>query len=184
MKKRFFLSVIFVILICFGYSQTNSFAIQDSGNMTRQRWRDTCFALLNLSSSQIPSGFLIDYSLNPFNDSNFNSLINTNVDTLLDAGNFFVIHNILTSSIVNSSAAPISTTDSLFINAYRYTRDNNGAMPLLFLYQPFQKIRSTAYAQGLMAFTSDRPEVNLGRFSTRTTWFRRRVNQSGQSAPG
>lgn len=154
MKKRFTLLILCISIINSIYSQTNSITILDSSKMTAQRWRDTCFALLNLTSTQIPSGYLLDYSLGAFNDSNFNSLISSKTDTISDAGDFFSLHNILTLSQVNSAATHIGNTDSLFINAYRYKR-NTGNIPLLFLYQPYQKIRKTALSQGLFTLTAD-----------------------------
>ena len=154
MKKQFKL-----LMLCIGinscvYSQTNSITILDSSTMTATRWRDTCFALLNLSGSQVSSGYLLDYSLAAFNDSNFNSLISTKTDTISDAGDFFSLHNILTSAVVNSNGVSIGNTDSLFINAYRYQR-NTGNIPLMFLYQPYQKIAKTALSQGLFTITPD-----------------------------
>jgi hypothetical protein len=154
MKKKLLLLVVLALTTYLGNAQTSTLNLKDSSTITMQRWRDTSFALLNLSSSQIPSGYLIDYALNEFNDSNFNSVASANIDTITDAGSFFALHNILSASVVNSSATPIGTTDSLFINAYRYKRDHN-TIPLLFLYQPFQKIRSTALSQGLMTLSPD-----------------------------
>ncbi len=160
MKKKF---IIILLLLCkiysansqiFASSQYDTLQIQDSSTMTAQRFRDTCFALLNLSASQIPSGYLLDYSLNAFNDSIFNSLISSKIDTISDAGVFFGMHNILTSCVVNSNATQIGLTDSFFINARRYQR-NTGNIPLLFLYQQYQKIRKTALSQGLFTLTPD-----------------------------
>ena len=154
MKKQFKLLMLCISISNCIYSQTNSITILDSSKMTAQRWRDTCFALLNLTSSQVPTGYLLDYSLAAFNDSNYNSLISSNTDTISDAGDFFSLHNILTSAVVNSNAVSIGNTDSLFINAYRYKR-NTGNIPLMFLYQPYQKIANTALSQDLFTITPD-----------------------------
>jgi hypothetical protein len=68
MKKRFLFTVIVTVWVSFVLAQTNTFTVQDSATMTSKRWRDTCFALLDLSPKQVPSGYLLDYALTAFND--------------------------------------------------------------------------------------------------------------------
>ena len=94
MKKAIF-TLLSICSIYFASGQSNTLQVLDSSTMTAQRYRDTCFGLLNLSSSQIPSGYLLDYSMSAFNDSVFNSLISTKIDTVKDAGTLFALHNIL-----------------------------------------------------------------------------------------
>jgi hypothetical protein len=53
MKKYLLLLVSAIFVTLYIYSQTNTFAVQDSSTMTVQRWRDTCFAVLDLSASAI-----------------------------------------------------------------------------------------------------------------------------------
>ncbi|WP_301920752.1 hypothetical protein [Ferruginibacter sp.] len=127
--------------------------LKDTNLITSQRWRDTCFSLLDKSATQIPSGYLIDYSLAPLNDSSFNGA-NIKNDTITESGQFFALHNIFAASKVNNSGLLSNSTDTLFIDAYRYKR-NTGSIPLLFLYQPYQKIRSSALSQGLFTITTD-----------------------------
>ncbi|HEY2722410.1 MAG TPA: hypothetical protein VGI82_11830, partial [Chitinophagaceae bacterium] len=109
--------------------------IEDTLLVTSQRWRDTCFGLINKDPTQIASGYLIDYSLAGI-DKDFDG-VGTN-DTLQAWGNFFYYYNILELSKVNANGT-LQTTDNLFINSRRYLRDNNGTIPLLFLYQKYQK---------------------------------------------
>lgn len=70
--KKLIISVLVLVnsLLCF--SQTNTLQLEDTNLITSQRWRDTCFALLDKCATQIPSGYLIDYSLAPLNDNSFN----------------------------------------------------------------------------------------------------------------
>lgn len=85
----------------------------DSIGVTRERWRDSLF---RMDMQYVPSGILLEYSLFPFEASKFDGL-NTNDDTLKDAGHLYMLHNILTSSIVNGNAA-LPETDSLFAVAF------------------------------------------------------------------
>lgn len=135
-------------------AQTDSVSYLDTIHSSTARWQDTCFGLLNLSASQIPSGYLLDYSLTPFDDSNFNSLTSSNIDTLKNFGSFFSLQNIFTQSKVNANAAYIGNSDTLFINAHRYQRDT-GYIPLLFLYQQYQKMDKNALHNGLFTITAD-----------------------------
>lgn len=127
--------------------------------MTEQRWSDTCFGLLNLTATNIPSGYLLDRSPSAFNDTVFNSLLTSSVDTLSDGILFFAIHNIMTKAAVNSSATYIGNTDTLYRDAFRYAR-NTGHIPILLLYQNYQKIRPTALSQGLFTLTPDSLRLN------------------------
>jgi hypothetical protein len=112
------------------------------------------FGLLDLSSSQIPSGFLLDFSMLPFNDSSYNSLLTSSVDTISESGSFLSVLSILKSSAVNANAATLIATDSMFINAYRLHR-NTGYFPLLFLYQAYQRINPTALSSNLFTLSAD-----------------------------
>jgi hypothetical protein len=131
MKRRLLLMVSAFLAVATTYSQTNTLQLEDSNYITRQRWRDTCFGLLDKSVSLIPTGYLLDYSLAPFNDSLFNSAISNNIDTITESGQFFSLHNIFTLSAVNPNAT-LGSTDSLFINAYRYQR-NTSTFPILLM---------------------------------------------------
>ena len=131
-----------LFLACSSFSQIT---IEDTSLITRDRWRDTCFGLINKSASLIPSGYLIDYSLAGI-DKDFDG-VNIN-DTVKAWGNFFYYHNILELSKVNANGA-LQTTNDLFINARRYLRDSGGTVPLLFLHQPYQQIDPTALSNNL-----------------------------------
>jgi len=146
-------------------AQTIGVQTVDTINYTGTRWRDTSFGLLNLQSSQIPSGYLIDYSMAGFNDSLFNSNTGTKLDTITESGFFLALQNLFIQSKVNS-AATLGSTDSLYMTAYRYRRDS-GNIPLLFLYQQYQKIRKTALSQGLFTLTPD--SIRLKDVAGRTT---------------
>lgn len=124
--------------------------IEDTINITRERWRDTCFGLINKDATQIPNGYLVDYSLAVI-DKDFDGVGNN--DTLKSYGDFFYYYNILELSKVNSNGA-LQLTDDLFINAKRYQRDNP-SIPLLFLYQPYQKINANALSNNLFSITTD-----------------------------
>jgi hypothetical protein len=151
-------SILFMLLLSAGLqvciAQSPTLTFQDTINTTPQRWRDTCFGLLDLSSSQIPSGFLLDYSMLPFNDSSYNSLLTSSVDTISESGSFLSVLSILKSSAVNANAATLIATDSMFINAYRLHR-NTGYFPLLFLYQAYQRINPTALSSNLFTLSAD-----------------------------
>jgi len=151
--KKYLIFILLSLNYLISFSQTNTITLEDTNLVTTQRWRDTCFGLIDKSASQIPSGYLMDYSLVSLNDSSFNGLYSSN-DTIAESGAFFALHNMFTSAKVNSNGTLPASTDTLFIDAYRYLR-NTGYVPLLFLYQPYQKIRSTALSQGLFTLTPD-----------------------------
>ncbi|MDZ4792943.1 MAG: hypothetical protein SGI83_01565 [Bacteroidota bacterium] len=76
--------------------------IEDTSLITRDRWRDTCFGLINKSVSQIPTGYLIDYSLSGIT-KDFDGVSGN--DTIQAWGNFFYYHNILELSKVNTNGS-------------------------------------------------------------------------------
>lgn len=147
--KKILLTLLLLLIINSGFSQTNTIQVEDTNLITPQRWRDTCFGLINKSGTLIPSGYLLDYSLV---DSTFKGL-DAN-DTIMESGQVFALHNIFNLSKVNSKAKLPTSTDTLFIDAYRYQR-NNAKIPLLFLYTNYEKIRYSALSEGLFTLTSD-----------------------------
>lgn len=147
--KKVLLLLFALSLINTVFSQTNTIQVEDTNLITPQRWRDTCFGLLNKTGIWIPSGYLLDYSLV---DSTFKGL-GTN-DTITESGQVFALHNIFNLSKVNNKAKLPTSTDTLLIDAYRYER-NNSKIPLLFLYTNYEKIRSSALSEGLFTLTSD-----------------------------
>lgn len=62
--------VVCLLLACVAFSQIT---IEDTSLITGDRWRDTCFGLIDKSTSLIASGYLIDYSLAGI-DKDFNGV--------------------------------------------------------------------------------------------------------------
>jgi hypothetical protein len=49
-----------LLMLCTAYSASaQPLQLEDTLNITKDRWRDTCFGLIDKSASQIPSGYLI-----------------------------------------------------------------------------------------------------------------------------
>ncbi len=63
--KKFILIVVAAFAVHFSFSQ-NTLTVIDTGNITRERWRDS---LLRMDKNQVPTGFLLEYSMFGF-DSN------------------------------------------------------------------------------------------------------------------
>jgi hypothetical protein len=133
-------------------SQPHLIEVEDLSTNSREAWQDTCFGLIDKSVNQIPSGYLIDYSLAPFESSLYDGRDGDD-DTLNSYVDFFSYYHILQLSAVNSNASLIPTND-LFVSARRYIRDNK-KNPLLFLFQPYQKINAGALAANLFSITAD-----------------------------
>jgi hypothetical protein len=144
------LTLILAILFC-SSAAFSQITLEDTTVMTRTRWRDTCFGLINKNTTNIPSGYLIDYSLAEIDAAKWDG-VGTN-DTIKDYGEFFYYHNILELSAVNGNAL-LQATNDLYVNAMRYKRDS-AAIPILMLYQPYQKINSNALSNNLFTITSD-----------------------------
>ena len=68
MRNATFLAL-FCAISFVGYTQ--GLQIEDTMNITRVRWRDTCFGLINNSTSIIPSGYLLDYSMVAFESGKY-----------------------------------------------------------------------------------------------------------------
>lgn len=71
---RKFITVLLMLYAVYSASG-QTLKLEDTLNVTRDRWRDTCFGLINKSAAQIPSGYLIDYSLAGISYYNFISPI-------------------------------------------------------------------------------------------------------------
>lgn len=144
------LLTLLILCFCFdsGYAQLQ---IEDTINITKDRWRDTCFGLIDKSALQIPSGYLLDYSLADFPAGDLDG-VGTN-DTIKTYGDYFYYYNILELSAVNTNAI-LPTANSQYINASRYKRDND-TIPLLFLFQGYQKISPSALSNNLFSVTTD-----------------------------
>lgn len=106
----------------------NTLEVTDNGNITRERWRDS---LLRMDMNQVPTGFLLEYSLFGFESSKYDGVINDD-DIIKDDGRIFELHSILWHSKVNGNAT-IDVTDNLFEKAFVDNRSSN-AVPLTFIY--------------------------------------------------
>src|SRR5438270_1598946 len=107
----------------------------DSATLTRERWRDS---VLRMDKTQVPTGFLWEYSQFGFETTKFDG-VGSDDDTIKNEGEIFALHNILSFSKVNNNVT-INSTDSLFKQAF-YANLNTGVIPLMFLFQPYNKIR-------------------------------------------
>jgi hypothetical protein len=118
--------------------------VEDSSFLTRERWRDS---VLRMDLNQVPTGFLWEYSQFGFEPTRYDG-VNNDDDTIAEEGQIFALHNILYLSKVNTNAN-IFSTDTLFKQAF-YKNLNSGAMPLMFIYQSYNRIRQTALSEGLL----------------------------------
>jgi hypothetical protein len=123
--------------------------IEDSSLLTRERWRDS---VLRMDLSQVPTGFLWEYSQFGFEPTRYDG-VNNDDDTIAEEGQIFALHNILYLSKVNSNAN-IYSTDTLFKQAF-FSNLNSGVIPLLFIYQPYNKIRQSSLSEGLLTIAQD-----------------------------
>lgn len=138
------------MLFCtFNSFAQNTLEVIDTGNITRERWRDS---VLRMDMSQVPTGFLLEYSMFGFESNKYDGVGNDD-DTIKDDGRIFELHNILWYSKVNSNAV-IGTTDSLFSKAFFYNLNSN-VIPLTFIYQKYNRIRQSALSEGLFTIASD-----------------------------
>lgn len=87
MKKITLLLIVAALNLC-SYAQ-NTLQVTDTGNITRERWRDS---LLRMDMLQVPTGFLLEYSMFGF-DSNKYDGINGDDDTIKTDGRMFELHN-------------------------------------------------------------------------------------------
>ncbi len=149
-KFSFLIIAIFTILSSYGQ---NTLEVTDSINITRERWRDS---VLRMDKSQVPSGFLLEYSMFGFESNKYDG-INNDDDTIKNVGKIFELHSILWHSKVNNNAV-INETDSLYKKAF-FDHFNNNTIPLVFIYQSYHRIRQSALSEGL--FTIDADSVGI-----------------------
>lgn len=132
----------------YSYAQ-NTLEVLDTGNITRERWRDS---VLRIDKAQIPTGFLLEYSMFGFESSKHDGT-GSNDDTIKNDGRIFELHNILLHSKVNTNAT-ITVTDSLFSKAF-FAHRNQNVVPLTFIFQSYNRIRQTALSEGLFSIAAD-----------------------------
>lgn len=118
MKKL--LLIVISLLSAFITEAQNTLEVIDSGYITRELWRDSLF---RMDMNQVPSGFLLEYSMFGFDSDKYDGIGN-NDDTIRNKGRIFELHNILWYSKVNSNAI-IDITDSLFSKAFFENRNNS-----------------------------------------------------------
>ena len=147
MKKLLFFSI--PLFFIFSSFAQNTLEIKDTGNITRERWRDSVFSM---DKSQVPTGFLLEYSMFGFTSNKYDG-VGTDDDTIRSDGRIFELHNILWNSKVNSNAV-IDVTDTLYSKAFFYNLNTN-IIPLTFIYQKYNLIRQTALSQGLFKIAAD-----------------------------
>lgn len=70
----------FLMLSLWLTALSQTLQLEDTILTTRERWRDTCFALINKDATQIPSGYLVDYSLGNI-DKDFDGVGNNNTQS-------------------------------------------------------------------------------------------------------
>ena len=141
MKKFLFFSIsLFFIYSSFAQ---NTLEIKDTGNITRERWRDSVFSM---DKSQVPTGFILEYSMFGSTSNKYDGVGNDD-DTIKNDGRIFELHSILSNSKVNNNAV-IEPTDTLFARGFFYNL-NTQIIPLTFIYQKYNLIRQTALSQGL-----------------------------------
>ncbi len=150
--RKILLFIVATFAISYSFAQ-NTLEVIDSGNITRERWRDS---LLRMDKSQVPTGFLYEYSMGGFESNKYDGL-NNDDDTIKNDGRIFELHSILWHSKVNNNAV-IDITDSLFSKAF-FAHRNNNVVPLIFIYQPYNRIRQSALSEGL--FTIDADDVGI-----------------------
>ncbi len=147
MKKALFIKLLTLSVSC-SFAQ-NTLTVIDTGNITRERWRDS---VLRMDKSQVTTGFLLEYSMSGFSSNKYDGVGNDD-DTINNDGKIFVLHNILFNSKVNNNAV-IDLTDTLFSKAFFYNLNTN-VIPLTFIYQKYNQIRQSALSQGLFKIASD-----------------------------
>ena len=71
MKRLLFFSIL--LFSVFNSIAQNTPEVIDTGNITRERWRDS---LLRMDMSQVPTGFLLEYSLSGFESGKYDGIGN------------------------------------------------------------------------------------------------------------
>lgn len=143
-----FVTLLSILLCC---TALHAQIVEDTTYSNRIAFRDQCFGLLNLTASQVPSGFLLEYSLADFSSDKFDG-VGTPVDTIYSYRDFLYIYNILEQAKVNANGALLPTND-LFLAASR--RKRTGAIPFTFLLQSYQTVNPGALAANLLAVSAD-----------------------------
>lgn len=123
--------------------------IIDSAIITRVQWRDSIF---KIDKSQIPTGFLLEYSLFGFDSTKYNGVGN-NDDTLKQDGEILALHNKLFHCKVNNNAT-IELTDTLFSRAF-FANRANGSIPLTFIFQKYNRFKPSALSNNLVQIGAD-----------------------------
>lgn len=144
--RKILLFIVAMFAIFYSFAQLE---VTDNGNITRERWRDS---LLRMDKNQVPTGFLYEYSMFGFESNKYDG-VNNDDDTIKNDGRIFELHSILWHSKVNNNVS-IDVTENLYSKAFLDNR-NNHVIPLIFIYQPYNRIRQSALSEGLFTIDSD-----------------------------
>lgn len=125
--------------------------IEDTTYSSSIGFREQSFGLLNLTSSQVPSGFLLEYSLVDFLSEKYDG-VGTPVDTIYSYREFLYLYNILEQAKVNANGV-LTPTNDLFLAASR--RKRGGGIPFTFLLQSYERVNPGALAANLLAVSAD-----------------------------
>jgi hypothetical protein len=99
--------------------------------------------MFRIDLTQVPTGFLLDYSLVPFDANKYDG--GAGNDTIADFTRIFQLHNILSLSKVNGNAS-IQNTDSLFNQAVTIKMTGQ-SIPFIVLFKQYSRMRSTAVSE-------------------------------------
>ena len=130
------------------FAQTTT--IEDAASTSREQWRDRLF---RIDLGQVPTGFLLDYSLNPFDANKYDGVSAAN-EPITDYTRIFQLHKLLSLSRVNSNAS-LQSTDDLFDQAVASKISGGGAIPFIVLCKQYNRMRYTAVSEGLFKFDTD-----------------------------
>ena len=146
------------------FAQTNHLQLEDTIYSNTTRWRDTCFGLINKTATNIPSGYLIDYSLAGFDSPGYGG--SGSVDTLKDSGSFFSLHKMLSTSKVNNKGTmPGSTTAMTYKAASKLPAEKLSSIKQIKIYDASGKLRNQRNFDGeLQQATMDVSSLSPGTY--------------------
>ncbi len=83
--RKILLFIVATFTMYYSFAQ-NTLEVTDSGNITRERWRDS---LLRMDKNQVPTGFLYEYSMFGFESNKYDGLNNDDdtIENFLDSIN-------------------------------------------------------------------------------------------------
>ncbi len=148
MKATILLLLSLLLLTSSIFAQTT--IIEDAASTSREQWRGNLF---RIDLSQMPTGFLLEYSLNPFDANKYDGVSTAN-EPITDYTRIFQLHKLLSLSRVNGNAS-LQNTDDLFDQAVTNKINGGGAIPFIVLCKQYNRMRSSAISEGLFKFDTD-----------------------------